>query len=146
VAGAAVLAEVHRAAAHPLGPRIPRLPVQPRRPRILEMQRERRKHSLLIRVAAAGDAVDAVAAVRPAERRPALPALRLKAPTASPRLQKLGYSIDRREASRGLRRRAAIRTANRAQMRNAEIAGALEHRQAVVDEQGPLQRELFALA
>jgi hypothetical protein len=133
VAVAAALAEeARRVAAHPLGLRMPARPVRRRQPRMLEMHRERPTHSPAIRVAAADGGVDAAAAVQPAARRRARPVPRLK-------LQQFGYAIDRRKASRGLRRRTAIRTANRAQMCNAEIAGALEHRQAVIDEQGALR-------
>jgi hypothetical protein len=78
VAGAAALAEVRRVAAHPLGLRTPARPVRRRPLRILEMHRERRTHSLPIRVAADEGGMDAVAAVRPAARRRARPVLRIE--------------------------------------------------------------------
>jgi len=74
---------------------------------------------------AAGGAAVAAAAGPPAAHR--TPGLRV-------RLHKIGDPIDCRILARVLGRQAGIGTADGAQPTNPEVAGGIEHRQAVVDE------------
>lgn len=61
----------------------------------------------------------------------AMPASR--PPTGSPS-QQIGDPIDRYMVTRRLRRPSRVRAAHGAQTADAEVAGGIEHRQAVVDE------------